>query len=109
MRRKNSRVVLPYNVDRVKRFVTARKRSLRRLCFYTCLSVILFTGGSASVHAGIADPPGADTPRSRHPTEQTPPRAVHAGRVGGTHPIGMHTCLDLHFILCAIYWDHEAS
>ena len=24
---------------------TARKRSLRRLCFYTCLSVILFTGG----------------------------------------------------------------
>ena len=23
---------------------TARKRSLRRLCFYTCLSVILFTG-----------------------------------------------------------------
>ena len=39
----------------VKAFVTARKRSLRRLCFYTCLSVILFTGGggSASVHAGI--------------------------------------------------------
>ena len=26
-------------------FITARKRSLRRLCFYTCLSVILFTGG----------------------------------------------------------------
>ena len=26
---------------------TARKRSLRRLCFYTCLSVILFTGGRA--------------------------------------------------------------
>ena len=25
--------------------ITARKRSLRRLCFYTCLSVILFTGG----------------------------------------------------------------
>ena len=24
---------------------TARKPSLRRLCFYTCLSVILFTGG----------------------------------------------------------------
>ena len=29
----------------VKAFVTARKRSLRRLCFCTCLSVILFTGG----------------------------------------------------------------
>ena len=25
--------------------VTVRKRSLRRLCFYTCLSVILFMGG----------------------------------------------------------------
>ena len=27
----------------LKFFITARKRSLRRLCFYTCLSVILFT------------------------------------------------------------------
>ena len=27
--------------------ITARKRSLRRLCFYTCLSVILFTGECA--------------------------------------------------------------
>ena len=27
--------------------ITSRKRSLRRLCFYTCLSVILFTGGHA--------------------------------------------------------------
>ena len=26
-------------------FLTIRKRSLRRLCFYTCLSVILFTEG----------------------------------------------------------------
>ena len=43
------------------------------------MSVILFTGGSASVHAGIppeadtpqgVDPPGADTP----PWEQTPPQ-----------------------------------
>ena len=69
--------------------VTARKCSLQRLCFYMCLSVILFTGGSASVHAGIPHPPGtrhppwsrhpsprADTPRdpppgSRHPQEQS--------------------------------------
>ena len=29
----------------IKPIFTARKRSLRRLCFYTCLSVILFTGG----------------------------------------------------------------
>ena len=30
---------------------TARKRTLRRLCFYTCLSVILFKGGVLSQHA----------------------------------------------------------
>ena len=49
--------------------VTACKQSLRRLCFYTCLSVILFKGGmSASVHAGI------HTPLGRHaPLGQTPP------------------------------------
>ena len=76
------------------------------------VSVILFTGGSsASVHAGIYIPPGADpleqtpppvadlptgadtpSPRSRH----SPLGAVHAGRygqqAGGTHPTGMHTC-----------------
>ena len=47
---------------RVPFIFTARKRSLRRLCFYTCLSVILFTGGwSAPVHAGM------HTPRSRYP------------------------------------------
>ena len=28
---------------------TARKRSLRRLCFYMCLSFILFTGGGVVV------------------------------------------------------------
>ena len=60
-------------------FITAHKRSLQRLCFYSCLSVILFTGGSASVHAGIPPgtrhcpparsrpPPGADPPGTRHP------------------------------------------
>ena len=31
--------------------LTARKRSLRRLCFYTCLSVILFTGGRGGIPA----------------------------------------------------------
>ena len=32
--------------------ITARKRSLRRLCFYRCLSFILFTGGGACVAGG---------------------------------------------------------
>ena len=57
----------------------------------------VYSGGSASVHAGIHPPrgdPQEDTPR------KTPPEAVHAGRygqqVGGAHPTGMHT----YFSLC---------
>ena len=52
-------------------------------CFYACLSVILFTGGSGPLHAGIHPPrpevgtPSArpSTPQSRHPPDQAPPRA----------------------------------
>ena len=35
-----------------------RKRSLRRLCFYTCLSVILFTGGVCSGGSAPGRSPG---------------------------------------------------
>ena len=61
---------------------------------YVFTSVCLSTGGgSASVHAGIADPPQEQI---------TPPRAVHAGRygqqTGGTHPTGMHTCFNYEYI-----------
>ena len=74
------------------------------------VSVILFTGGSASVHAGMPPPrmthhPGRhtlqeDTRKTAPPLqEDTPPGAVHAGRyrepIGGTHRTGMHTiCSD---------------
>ena len=38
------------------------------------VAVILSTGGgSASVHAGIPPPPGADTPRRHPPRADTPP------------------------------------
>ena len=73
------------------------KRSLRRLCFYTCLSVILFTREvSASVHAGIP-PPRKQTPREQTtPSRADTPRRRHAGRygqqAGGMHATGMHTC-----------------
>ena len=51
-------------------FITARKRSLRRLCFHRCLSV---QGGvSRSVHAGIA-PPEQTLPSGQTPLEDTPP------------------------------------
>ena len=65
---------------------TARKRSLRRLCFYTCLSVILFTGGCLPHPPEQTSPPqGADTPRSRHPPGAETPLGVD------THPPGADT------------------
>ena len=79
--------------------ITTRKRSLRRLCFYTCLSVILFTGGGYLGRStpGPGTPPWPGTPPGRYtPGQVHPPRAVHAGRygqqAGGTHPTEMHSC-----------------
>ena len=50
--------------------VTARKRSLQRLCFAPVCQSFCSQGAevSTSVHSGIANP----HPRSRHPPEQTP-------------------------------------
>ena len=46
-----------------RNLITARRRSLRRLCFHTCLSVILFTGGCLpQCILGYTPPPRADTP-----------------------------------------------
>ena len=62
--------------------VTARKRSLRRLCFHRCLSgggVCILGGGSAS--GGWADSPS--------PSDTT----GYSQRVDGTHPTEMHSCL----------------
>ena len=43
-------------------------------------------------------PPEQTSPRSRHPPDQAPPYAVHAGRysqqAGGTHPTRMQSCLN---------------
>ena len=65
----------------IERCVTACKRSLRRLCSYTCLSVILFTGEVWPI-ACWDTPPGPEagiphTPRTRG---KYPRSAVHAGR-----------------------------
>ena len=53
---------------------TTCKQSLQRLCFYTCLSVILFMGEGGVCHSACWDthPLG-----SRHPQEQTPPGSRH--------------------------------
>ena len=81
------------------------------------LFVILFTGGvceadpPGSRPRGVDNPPpGADTPRTRHPpwqqTHLNPPTRHPPGpdppgkqtqaygqRAAGTHPTGMHSCL----------------
>ena len=84
IRAKATATSLPDRFIRISIF-TAGKRSLRRLYFYTCLSVILFTGGgSASVHVGTADslwehtPPGSRLPPgSRPPLGADPPGYYH--------------------------------
>ena len=41
-------------------------------------------------------PPGTDTPPEQTPPNQTPPRkqtAAYGQRAAGTHPTGMHSCL----------------
>ena len=58
---------------------------LRRLCFNTCLSVILFMGGSASVHAGIP-------PLDQTPLDQAPPWDQALPRGPGTPPADGYCC-----------------
>ena len=82
--------------------ITARKRSLQRLCFYTCLSVILFTGkgdvpGQVPIHRRQVHPPGRYTPLQActPPGRYTPrPQCMlgYGQQTGGTHPTGMHSC-----------------
>ena len=93
-------------------FITARKRSLRRLCFYTCLSVHRGRGSNwTGTPPETGTPPRLGTPlRPGTPLDQVPPRpgtppdqvhppSVHAGRYGqqvvSTHPTGMHSCLKI--------------
>ena len=95
--------------------VTARKRSLRRLCFHRCPSV--FRG--VCLIACWDAPPQADTSLGRHPPGQTPPRQTppwadtpqlgrhppaqcmlgYSQQAGGTHPTGMQSCFVLY--LCS--------
>ena len=64
---------------------------------YVFTGVCLSKRGGVSIplHAGT-HPLGADTPRSKQPSEQIPPSAVHAGRygqqAGSKHPTGRHAC-----------------
>ena len=66
---------------KLQAFITAHKRSLRRLCFHKCLSVhregvCLWSGGCV-----FHTPPRTDTPPGQTPPPpgQTPHCPVHAG------------------------------
>ena len=116
-------LVLRYMLESIGWFVTGY-RPQRSCEGYIFTGVCLSMGGgvSGSVHAGIPPPqeqtppgtrhpPGADTlpppPREEQtpPWEQTPPRSTPprnrhplpretATVADGTHPTGMHSCID---------------
>ena len=99
-------------------FIITRKRSLQRLCFYSCLSFCPQGGCLADtppINLGQtpprqihppgqtlqADPPGQTPlppgrhPPGKHPPWQTPPHVQQmATTVDGTHSTGMHSCSD---------------
>ena len=86
---------LPFGLSRIKQerclicdinIFTAHKRSLRRLCFYTCLSVILFPGREYLGRYPL--PLGRYTPRAG-----TPPRQVHPPGQDTPFPLGRYTPL----------------
>ena len=62
--------------------VTACKRSLWRLRFYACLSVILFTGGCLPQCMLGYTPPSSPEQTRRQDRNRHAPCTVHAGRYG---------------------------
>ena len=110
-------------------FITARKRSLRRLCFYMCPSFCppggeylagtpptRYTHRNQVQPLGPGTPPGPGTstgtyiPPSYHvqpPRWVHHPRAVHDGRyvqqAGGTHPTGINSCFSKNLSIYIIF------
>ena len=96
--------------------ITARKRSLRRLCFYTCLSVILFTGGVPGPRGGAwsrGEVPGLGRCLAMGGGCLVPGGCLVGGcgdppltatAAGGTHPTGMHSNFNVVF-----YFSHVSK
>ena len=66
-----------------------------KVMFYTCRSFCPQEAGGVFQHA---NPPG-QIPPGRAPLAQTPPPRETSTEVGGMHPTGMHSCLNLFFWL----------
>ena len=77
------------------KLTTVRNEVSARYCYYTCLSVILFTGGVSGRHflrqtpLGRQTPPEKHTPRKVHPPEAHFPRKAALQK----HSPGKHTLL----------------
>ena len=93
----NARVLFKTRRRRCWRIFTGRNEVVAtKLCFYTCLWFCPQGGGSP----GRENPPPPDQaepppPRARQttlPGKQTPEYGL---RAAGTHPTGMHSCLNL--------------
>ena len=69
--------------------VTVRKRSLRRLCFYTCLS---FSPQGGGVCPRGVQAQAREMCVCQHALRQTPRPQQTATAADGTHPTGMHSC-----------------
>ena len=71
---------------------------------FSQVSIILFSRGSGVAETPLADPP-RQTPLGRYSPRQTPPHQADASPPGmataadGTHPTGMHSCLDIQVLL----------
>ena len=98
-----------------KLIFTARKRSLRRLCFYTCLSV--HRGEYLGRHPSWADTPLTGTPPGQvHPWAGTPtpwagtPNSPQAGTPPGRYtPLGGYTPRQVHPSWSSACWEIRAT
>ena len=79
--------------------ITARKQSLRRLCFHRCLSVCPQVGCLPHCMLGYTHPPGLKAPSGktppsgRHPQEDTPQQTPPSRHLPDRHPPRV-TCWD---------------
>ena len=111
-----------FTLFEIAKYFTARKQSLRSLCFHKCLFVyrvvwqvppplgrytpwqVVHLAGTpprrythnVQVPPGQVHPPGRDTPWAGIPLWHQPPRPVKpladGQQEGGTHTTGMHSC-----------------
>ena len=93
-------------------FITTCKRSLRRLCFYTCLSVILFTWGvPGQVPPGRYTPPDqVHPPGTRYPHRAGTPPGTRYTPWDQVHPPGTrYTPLEPGTPSSSAYWEIRAT